>query len=219
MTDAANYLNSGLLGEIAGTNFAPPAALWVQLFAGPPGPAGDQNPAFTVARRQFAFTAPAGTPPFVITNSALIEWLTWSTLNPNTPDHVRYWAAFDAATAGHCLARAPLGGFYSKAASALASSDVFTVLGTGFVLGDIVDVYHEEGGAPLTTGVHGIAEDTNYYVIAPNPPQFQLSATPGGSALDVKIDTLLRVRQILDYSINPNMPVRIPANGLSMRFE
>jgi len=68
-------------------------------------------------------------------------------------------------------------------ASSLASNDTFTLDGHGFETDDEVQVRADDGTLPT-----GISAGTTYYVIRVSHTQFKLSATAGGSAINLTGD-------------------------------
>jgi hypothetical protein len=90
---------------------------------------------------------------------------------------------------------AALGPFVGKAVTAVATTDIFTSTAHGFQAGDSVVFSTLTGGAGINPG-------TVYYVIATNlaANTFSVSATLGGTALDVTTDLSAgTVIQILNY--------------------
>jgi hypothetical protein len=90
---------------------------------------------------------------------------------------------------------AALGPFVGKAVTAVAATDIFTSTAHGFQAGDSVVFSALTGGAGISTSVV-------YYVIATNlaANTFSVSATLGGTALDVTTDLSAgTVTQILNY--------------------
>lgn len=88
-----------------------------------------------------------------------------------------------------------LGPFAGKSVTAVAATDIFTATAHGLKAGDSVQFSGLTGGA-------GINPAVIYYVIAANlaANTFQVSATLGGTALDVTTDlTVGTVTQILNY--------------------
>jgi hypothetical protein len=83
-----------------------------------------------------------------------------------------------------------------KSVTAVAATDIFTSAAHGFVLGDSVVFSTLTGGAGITPG-------TVYYVIATNlaANTFSVSATPGGTILDVTTDlTVGTVTQVFNWA-------------------
>lgn len=100
------------------------------------------------------------------------------------------------------MPRGMLGMSGQLAESALASTDTITLNGHGFVTGDAIIFRAAEGGvlpAPLAYG-------PTYYVIYVNDAQFQVSATPTGSAINLTTDGVnvlvaiaLPIEAVLEY--------------------
>jgi hypothetical protein len=91
------------------------AAIWVQLHIGDPGAAGTANPAANTARRQATFGTPAA--GGVISNTALLEWLTVP--NGETYTHISLWTATSGGTF--------LGNDQLSAPAAVTAGDTFRI--------------------------------------------------------------------------------------------
>lgn len=64
--------------------------------------------------------------------------------------------------------------------TAVAATDVLTASGRAFTNGDCVQVLNSGGGLPA-----GLSAQTNYYVVNVSGSTFKLSASSGGSAIDI----------------------------------
>lgn len=72
---------------------------------------------------------------------------------------------------------------YATAFTAVANTDILTATGHGYANGDIVRVSNSGGSsAALPTG---LSANTDYYVVGVSGSTLQLSATSGGSAIDI----------------------------------
>lgn len=97
---------------------------------------------------------------------------------------VRWVGFWDASTAGNFLGMTPNGGGTPQgfvANSADVTSDTLDCVAHGFSNGNSVVVWAVPGD-PLPTG---LAEGTVYYVVGATTDTLQLSATSGGSAINI----------------------------------
>lgn len=97
---------------------------------------------------------------------------------------VRWVGFWDAVTAGNFLGMTPNGGGTPQgfvANSADVTSDTLDCVAHGFSNGDSVVVWAVPGD-PLPTG---LAEGTVYFVVGATTDTLQLSATSGGSAINI----------------------------------
>lgn len=96
---------------------------------------------------------------------------------------IGFWSAI---TAGTFRSFAPAGAALTNplAFTALASTDILTVPGHTFTAGQQVMVIDTDGSSLPT----GIAENTTYFVVTVSGSTFKLSATSGGSAIDLTAD-------------------------------
>lgn len=86
-TPGASALLSGI---------ALPATLYMQLHTGDPGTNGTANVAAVGVRKSLGYTAPSGTGPIGVTNSAQVQWT--NVPASETITHVSLWSAITAGT-------------------------------------------------------------------------------------------------------------------------
>ena len=90
---AASIANSWLDGLCRSVTWTEPAAFYVKLHLGDPGPAGTSNAAVETTRQAVTFSAASAG---AITNSAAVTWTNVSTTE--TYSHVSFWDASSAGT-------------------------------------------------------------------------------------------------------------------------
>lgn len=112
--------------------------------------------------------ASSNAPVFDIPASTTVAW-------------VGYWSA---STAGTFAGMAPNGGGTQYAFTAAASTDVLTAPGSSYTNGQTVVVL-PGAGATIPTG---LTVGTIYYVVNASGATVKLSATSGGSAIDITAD-------------------------------
>ena len=88
-----------------------------------------------------------------------------------------------------------------QAAAVSASADTIAIPGHGFKAGDRVMLYGESGSLPA-----GLAAQTAYYVRYVNANTIQLSATSGGSAIDITATTGVTGFDVFKTSQLQNVP-------------
>jgi hypothetical protein len=98
------------------------------------------------------------------------------------PTRIVGWILADASSAGNVFYYGEFVGT-SKVFAVKASTDTFTGIGHGYTNGTKVRVWSAGPALPS-----GLAAYTTYYIIAAATDTFQLSATSGGSAVDVTAD-------------------------------
>jgi hypothetical protein len=113
-----------------------------------------------------------------------------------------------------------------RSVTGLASTDVFTSTGHGFVNTDQVYLTNLTGGTGLTAG-------TNYFIISATTNTFQVSLTSGGSAVNFTTDLTAGVVTPSNYTPDPydaevhelivggSLTINAPANahlGTKLRF-
>lgn len=116
--------------------------------------------------------------------------ITWDIPASTTVYHVGFWSAV---TAGTFYGYYPVGGYAAQTAVVLASSDTFTSYAHGYSNTQQVLVYDVQAGGVPT----GLTEGTIYFIIASATDTFQLSATSGGSAINVTADGEVAVQRVL----------------------
>jgi hypothetical protein len=118
--------------------------------------------------------------PYVINvpASSTVGWIGW----------------WDALTSGNFQGMAPnSGGTAAYAFTGSASTDVVTAPGSGYTAGQAV-VLFPTGGSVMPGG---LTAGTVYYIISPSADTFKLSATSGGSAINITADGSGLVQVIL----------------------
>lgn len=169
-----------VLNVLRATNITAPGTVYVGLFSTVPAndnAAGTEQSAGGYARASVAFGAPATDSGNVrkVSNSGTV------TIGPATAD----WPAsvgfgiYDASTAGNLLYWDYLLGPRINVV-ADASTDALTATSHGLANGNRVQVQNTGGTLP-----GGLAVSTVYYVVGATTNTFQLSATSGGSAIDI----------------------------------
>jgi len=144
--------------------------------------------------------------------------ITWAQASANwaaDPTRIMAWFIADSGTYGGGNVR-EYGLFIGTAYvfTALASSDFFTCYGTTFTNGQKVKVAPVFGaGDSLPTGV---SEYTTYYIVGVSGNTFQLSATSGGSAINITANGAgLVALDLAQECLNGNT-FSIPALGLTL---
>lgn len=88
------FVNKVLDHCLGGVAWTPPAAVYLQLHTGDPGPDGTANISGTTLRKAVTWSAAAGG------RIAMTSDLTWTAAAKDTISHLSLW---DAASSGHCL--------------------------------------------------------------------------------------------------------------------
>lgn len=153
--------------------FTPPTTIYLALHNGDPGRNGANEITGGSYARQ-TITLPAF-------SSRVSNWT--GTLNFASMPNGDVMAAslWDAATSGNNLMNGPLNG---GSFTAVASTDVFTASSHGMANGDKV-AFCPDTNLTLPTGITAY---TTYYVINTATNTFQISTTPGGSAVNLTAD-------------------------------
>jgi hypothetical protein len=116
------------------------------------------------------------------------------TINVPASSTVGWIGFWDALTSGNFQGMVPnSGGTAAYAYTALASTDIATAPGSAYTAGQAVVVFPT--GGSVTPG--GLTAGTVYYIISPSSDTFKLSATSGGSAVNVTADGSGLVQVIL----------------------
>lgn len=105
---------------------------------------------------------------------------------------IKWMAAWTASTSGSCRATAPVGSTKKGAATLQSSDDIFRSDAHGLVDDERV-VFYPMHGESLPTG---ITEGTDYFVINATTDTFQISATQGGSAVNLTGDGEVRFQNM-----------------------
>ncbi len=178
----ADYLELTQLNNILGAAaFTPPGTVHVALYSAGPNDAGTGTELTgggyaRVGVTNNATNWPAGNPK---SNGVAITFPT------ATADWVRAysWGILDAATGGNLLYYGPLMG--NVRMGSLVTADVtnntITSVGHSLANGTVIRVLSFAGGA--LPG--GLAEDTRYFVVGATADTLQVSATAGGTAIDI----------------------------------
>jgi hypothetical protein len=111
----------------------------------------------------------------------------------STAAWVGYWSAL---TSGTFAGMFPAGNYTAFTFTAPSSTDVLFAPGSAYSNGTTVVVLPTAGSVLPT----GLSEGTIYYVIAASSDSFQLSATSGGSAINLTADGSGLVQQIASQS-------------------
>lgn len=178
----ADYLEAAQINEVlGGTAFSAPATVYMALFSASPsdGVAGTELSGSAYARVAITNNTtnfPAGNPK---SNGTAI------TFPQATADWLRAysWALSDASTAGNTLYWGPLAQNIKNCNvdATDVTNDTITSPAHGFVDNDIVRIFKHQGGTLPT----GISEDTRYFVVSSATDTFKVSATQGGSAINI----------------------------------
>lgn len=120
------------------------------------------------------------------------------TFNVPTLTTVAFVGLWSASTAGTFAGMGANGGQTQFGFTALASTDVFTAPGSTYSNGDTVVVF-PGAGATLPTGV---TAGTIYFVVSVSGATFSLSATSGGSAINLTADGAGIVQKIVTETFN-----------------
>lgn len=180
-------------------SFTPPTAVYLSLHDGDPGSDGSNEVSGgSYARQQIALDtasnkATANTDAEGFTSMPVAD--------------IMAAGLWDAPTDGNFLIGGPLSGGEFTAS---ASTDTFTAANHGMTNGSKIAFY----GDSLPTGITGWSV---YYVINADTNTFQISTTPGGSAVDLTTDGeggFIKVK-----GTNEGDTFQIPAGGLDISFE
>lgn len=180
MGAVSDYMAGTLLSEwFRNTAFTQVATVYLGLHtADPAGTGANEVTGGSYARQPITFGAPTGS-GHILTSSSTA---TFTGMPACTVTHLSVW---DALTSGNMYLGGPSGtvGMYFTTD---LSTELLKSSGHGLVAGDKVQVSND-GGAGLPTG---LAVATTYFVIAGGltTDLFKLSATSGGSAIDITAD-------------------------------
>lgn len=176
---------------------SPATNLYVAMHTADPGAAGNQTTseaAYTnyarvaVARSSSGFTVSTVT----ITLAAAVSFPAGAT---GDTDVLAFWSVGTASSGtGKLLYSGPIG-TYQGFGTALAATEYLTLPGiTGVANADRIAVFAPPGGSLPT----GLTSGTLYYAISVSGNQLQLSATSGGSAVNITADG-----QFVAYKVTP----------------
>jgi hypothetical protein len=121
------------------------------------------------------------------------------------------FAFFDALTSGNTLHTEYMGGYAWRPFTGDAASNVISSPGHGYSNGDRAVLIAETASLP-----GGLAADTLYYIINAATDTFKLSATSGGSEIDVTSNGAGAVKKVVLVTINSGDQFRFPSGQLSM---
>jgi hypothetical protein len=110
----------------------------------------------------------------------------------NTAGTVDYRAFFIHNNHASLTLQSPVVWLSGKRCTVAASTDKFTFTAHGFSDGDAVRIVAEYATDTLPTGVNN---STTYFVVSSTANDFKLSATSGGSAIDITVDGTATVRR------------------------
>lgn len=194
VTAGYNALLSGGLSNVA---------IFASLHTGDPSTTGANeatggSPAY--ARKSITYAAASGG---TIASNAAITF----DVPAGTFYHVGLWSA---STAGTFYGYFPVGGFAAQSAVVAAGTDTFTSYAHGYANTNQVLVYDiQAGGVPT-----GLTEGTVYFIIASATDTFQLSATSGGSAINVTADGEIVIQRVLPETFAAQGQYQIPSGSL-----
>lgn len=123
--------------------------------------------------------------------------------------HAGLWSAVSGGT---FYGYTPVGNFNPFAATLLASTDVFTSYAHGMSNGfevQIADI--QAAGLPVA-----FTEGTRYYVVSATADTFQLSATPGGAAVNAATDAEVIIQRALPEAFAGQGTYTLPIGALAV---
>lgn len=177
----SNYLENALGNAVLrNTTYTSPATVYLHLYPTNPTEADtatELTNAGGYAPQSIAFTAPTNG---VFPNSNLVNYGTSSAAYSGA---VAYVGIRDSVTpnAGNLLWYGPNITGTPVDYVAVASTDVFTSPGHGFVNTDLVVPFDSDS---IPTGINA---DTRYFVVSSTTDTFQLSLTSGGAAINITV--------------------------------
>lgn len=127
---------------------------------------------------------------------------------------VKFVGMWSASSAGTFRAGAPADSALANPLvfTAIASTDVFTCPGHSFVAGDEVVVIDTDGSTLPT----GVVEETIYFVVSVSGITFSLSATSGGSAVNITADGAGHITSMTTETFGGQGTYTIPVGNLSV---
>jgi hypothetical protein len=195
---ASDYQEGQMAGLFPNPVFVMPADGW-------PGEDGAGGTNMAAARTSVAMAAVSGSSR---SNSAQVE------ITLNASGLARFWKVYDALTGGNFLGYSVLGNAQPQTFQLIdTTNDDFICVGHGFAAGDEVFFLREYNLKALPTG---ITEGTPYYVISAGltANQFRVSATPGGSAVNVTAAGAGFVTRVAAVDMSSGQILRIPVGDL-----
>ena len=201
MAGFTNYAEGKILDLIFGnTSYSVPATLYCALFT--VTPADDGTGGTEVTGGSYARVAVTNNttnfPNATLGNPSVKQNGTAITFTTATADWgtVVGMGFYDASSSGNLIAWSPLTGT-SYAYTALASSNVFTAPGSAFSNTNTVRLLFDLGG----TTPSGVSIGTTYYIVSASGTTFKLSATSGGSEIDITTDGSGRIALLTSKTI------------------
>jgi hypothetical protein len=193
---------------LGGTAFSAPATVYASAHTADPGLTGANEVTGTGYARA-AISWAAASVKAKSSNAAV------SITFPNTggPWNVPFAGIWDASSSGNFLFRVPLLGTTIIAAGQ-ASTDLFTSYGHGLAADDRVFI-DAGGGQGLPSG---ITAGTVYYVLASGltTDAFKVSATSGGTAVDLTTDGEGIFRKVLVKPMNATDVLQLTSGQLTV---
>jgi hypothetical protein len=128
---------------------------------------------------------------------------------------IRFWFIKATNAAGALITYGRLQGPF-KVFTADNTTEIFTSAAHGLVNGTPVIVENENGALPT-----GLAANTTYYVISVTTNTFQLSATLGGSAINITTDGTgtNKVAEDKAQTVNSGTTLTIPIGGIVITLD
>jgi hypothetical protein len=205
MSQLSNYLEAAFgNAALRNTTYTSPATVYLALYSTNPTDAdtGTEITGGAYARQSVAFTAPTNG---VFPNTSAINF---PVATANYPAPVRYMGVRDASTVGNLLWYGPCMASTPVDFVGIASSDIFTSPGHGFVNTDQVVLM----GDNLPTGVDG---NTIYFIVTSTTDTFQLALTSGGAAINITANGSGKIAKDGSKTININDQFTVPAGNLT----
>lgn len=135
------------------------------------------------------------------------------TFNVPTLTTVAFVGLWSAATTGTFAGMGANGGAAQFAGTGIASTDVFTAPGSAYGVNDTV-VFFPGAGATLPTG---LTAGTIYFIkTAPGAGAYTLSATSGGTTLDITADGAGIIQKIVTETFNAQGTFVLSADTLTV---
>jgi hypothetical protein len=128
---------------------------------------------------------------------------------------VRFWFIKETNGAGALVTYGRLQGAF-KYFTVVSATDVFTSTSHGLVDGTPVIVENENGALPT-----GLSANTTYYIINSTTNTFKLSATLGGSAIDITADGsgTNKIAEDKAQTVNSGTTLTIPIGGIVITLD
>lgn len=190
----SDYLELKLLDHVlGGADYTRPATVYVAVYTTKPSDAGGGTEVTGGAYARVTFTNNGTNWPAASagqkSNGVAI---TFATATAPWGKCVAF-GIFDAASSGNLLYWGELLGT-QQVFTADSSTDFITCTAHGYSDGQLVEVESDGGTVP-----GGLADDTEYYVRDSTANTFKLTATPGGSAIDLTTNGTGKLLVALSY--------------------